>query len=55
MTPRLSLITFCWPNQTLFSQCLSAVHHHMLTPSQEGLWWTEGSCSGVSIITKVAN
>jgi len=20
-------------------------------PSQEGLWWTEGSCSGVSIIT----
>jgi len=25
-----------------------------ITPSQEGLWWTEGSCSGVNITTRVA-
>ena len=30
----------------------SASHAH---PSQEWLWWTEGSCSGVSIITRITN
>jgi len=27
----------------------------ILFSSQEGMWWTDGSCSGVSIITWVAN
>jgi len=47
MTLKLFLATFCERNSLhiLFS---SASHAHL---SQEGLWWTEGSCSGVSIIT----
>jgi len=46
MTLSLSLATFL---STKFFRIRfsSASRAH---PSQEGLWWTEGSCSGVSII-----
>jgi len=39
------------PNSLL---AFSSLQHHMHIPSQEGLWWTEGSCNDVNIITKVA-
>ena len=42
---------------TLFHPFLafSSLQHQVQTPSQEGLWSTEGSCGGVSIITRIAN
>ena len=40
-------------DQALFSHSISlASSAHA---SQEGLWWTEDSCSGVSIISRVTN
>ena len=42
--PSLFLATFCWPNPlSTFSFLSSASCAH---PPQEGLWWTEDSCSG---------
>jgi len=53
MTLSLSLAMFCRPNSSF---AFDFLQHHVYTSSQEGLWWTEGSCSGVSIInTGVAN
>jgi len=43
MTLSLSLATFCYFRIRFSSE--TRAH-----PSQEGMWWTEGSCSGVSII-----
>ena len=45
MTISLILATFCRPS-SLCAFC--SLLHHVHTPSQKGLWWTEGSCSGVS-------
>jgi len=52
MTPIFSWLRFF--DQTLFFRILfsSASRAHFVT---RGLWWTEGSCSGESIITRVAN
>jgi len=46
MTLSVFMATFCWPN----SFCIL----FNIIPSSEGLWWTEGSCSGVSITMRVA-
>jgi len=37
----------------LFIFSFYSLQHHVHIPSQEELWWTEGSFSGVSIITRV--
>jgi len=45
------LATFCRANSCSFrTRFFSASRSHS---SQEGLWWTEGCCSGVGIIDTV--
>jgi len=48
----LSLATFVSIELSFHILFSSASRAH---PSQEGLWWTEGNCSGVNIITRVTN
>jgi len=54
MTLGLSLATFFQPNSLCTYYCIFSSEScgHL---SQEGLWSTEGSCSGVSTITRVPN
>jgi len=51
MALSLYLDTFYRPKSLCAFYFHSASHAH---PSQEGLWWTEDSCGGVNIITRVA-
>ena len=46
----------CFADKTFFafSTFASASRANVHAPSHEGLWWTEGSSSGVSIIARVA-
>jgi len=43
MTLRLFLAKLCWPNPLFALSFLSSAS--CAHPSQEGFWWTEGSCS----------
>jgi len=48
-----SFLSYVLSTKVSFHILFSSASHANL--SQEGLWWTEGSCSGASIITSVAN
>jgi len=52
MTLSLPMATISQPNSLFHSIISSASGAH---PSQKELWWTQGICSGASIITRFVN
>jgi len=45
-----SFLGYVWSTKLSFHILFSSASR--AHPSQEGFWWTEGSCSGLSIITR---